>query len=123
VVAWLVLFAGFNLFYFPQFILGWMGMPRRYFDYLPQFAPLQFLASIGAYIMVAGLALMFFNLGWGLKHGSKASANPWGAATLEWQIPSPAPAENFEQLPTVTGGPYRFGGSAGGKDHPPKGRS
>jgi cytochrome c oxidase subunit 1 len=106
VVAWLVLFTGFNLFYFPQFILGWMGMPRRYFDYLPQFASLQFFTSIGAYIMVAGLALMFFNLGRGLRHGAKAPANPWGAATLEWQIPSPAPAENFEEIPTVTHGPY-----------------
>jgi cytochrome c oxidase subunit 1 len=111
VVAWLVLFVGFNLFYFPKFILGWMGMPRRYFDYLPQFAPLQLFSSIGSYIMVSGLAMMFFNLGWALRHGAKAPANPWGGATLEWQIPSPAPAENFEKIPTVTHGPYHFGGS------------
>jgi cytochrome c oxidase subunit 1 len=123
VVAWLVLFAGFNLFYFPQFILGWMGMPRRYFDYLPQFASLQFFSSIGAYIMVAGLGLMFFNLGRALRHGQKAPANPWGAATLEWQIPSPAPAENFETIPTVTHGPYHFGGSRAKRPSRRKGKS
>jgi cytochrome c oxidase subunit 1 len=107
-VAWLVLFVGFNLFYFPMLILGWQGMPRRYFDFLPRFASLQFFASIGAYIMVAGLALMFINLGRGLRRGAKAPDNPWGGATLEWQIPSPAPAENFERIPTVTKGPYSY---------------
>ncbi len=115
VVAWLDLFVGFNLFYFPMFILGWQGMPRRYFDYLPRFASLQFFSSIGAYIMVAGLALMFYNLWRGIRHGAKAPANPWGGATLEWQIPSPAPTENFEHIPTVTHGPYHFGDS-GKKD-------
>ena len=108
VVAWLILFAGFNLFYFPMLILGWQGMPRRYFDFLPRFASLQFFTSIGAYIMVAGLALMFFNLWRGLRRGPKAPDNPWGGATLEWQIPSPAPAENFERIPTITQGPYHF---------------
>jgi cytochrome c oxidase subunit 1 len=58
--------------------------------------------------MVSGLALMFFNLWRGLRHGTKAPDNPWGGATLEWQIPSPAPAENFEQIPTITQGPYHF---------------
>jgi cytochrome c oxidase subunit 1 len=111
VVAWLILFVGFNLFYFPMFILGWEGMPRRYFDFLPQFASLQFFSSIGAYIMVSGLALMFYNLWRGARYGQKAPANPWGGATLEWQTPSPAPAENFEHIPTVTHGPYHFGGS------------
>jgi len=108
VVAWLILFAGFNLFYFPMLILGWQGMPRRYFDFLPRFASLQFFTSIGAYIMVTGLALMFFNLWRGLRRGPKAPDNPWGGATLEWQIPSPAPAENFERIPTITQGPYHF---------------
>ena len=109
VVAWLVLFVGFNLFYFPQFIMGWQGMPRRYFDYLPRFASQQFFTSIGSYIMVAGLGLMFANLWRGLRRGAKAPANPWGGATLEWQIPSPPPTENFEKVPTVTRGPYEFG--------------
>jgi cytochrome c oxidase subunit 1 len=107
-VAWLVLFVGFNLFYFPMLIMGWEGMPRRSADYLPQFTGLQVFASIGAYIMVAGLVLLFGNLWYGLRKGKKAVANPWGAATLEWQIPSPAPGENFEEIPIVTKGPYEF---------------
>jgi cytochrome c oxidase subunit 1 len=107
-VAWLVLFIGFNLFYGPMLILGWEGMPRRYFDYLPRFAGLQLFSSIGSYIMVTGLALMFFTLGWGMRHGKKAPANPWGGATLEWQIPSPVPAEDFEEIPVVTKGPYVY---------------
>jgi cytochrome c oxidase subunit 1 len=115
VVAWLTLFVGFNLFYFPMFILGWQGMPRRYFDFLPRFASLQFFSSIGSYIMVAGLGLMFYNLWRGLRHGPQAPDNPWGGATLEWQRPSPMPAENFEEIPTVTRGPYHFGPS-GRKD-------
>jgi cytochrome c oxidase subunit I len=108
IVSWLILFVGFNLFYMPMMVLGWMGMPRRYFDYLPRFAGLQLLSSIGSYVMVAGLALMFSTLGWGMRHGRKAPANPWGGATLEWQIPSPVPAENFHEIPTVTRGPYVF---------------
>jgi cytochrome c oxidase subunit 1 len=109
VIAWLIIFIGFNLFYFPMLILGWQGMPRRYADYLPRFADLQFWSSIGAYIMVGGLALMFANLFVGLKRGEKAPANPWGGATLEWQIPSPPPAEDFEEIPVITKGPYDFG--------------
>ncbi|MDD1750249.1 MAG: cbb3-type cytochrome c oxidase subunit I [Methanothrix sp.] len=122
VVAWLILFVGFNLFYFPMLILGWQGMPRRYFDFLPQFGGLQFLTSIGAYIMAAGLALMFANLWRGLRRGEKAADNPWRASTLEWQIPSPAPAENFEEIPTITRGPYDFKGQqpGGGQGHAEK---
>jgi cytochrome c oxidase subunit 1 len=84
-------------------------MPRRYFDFLPRFASLQLFASIGSYIMVLGLGLMFYNLWRGARRGPKAPANPWGGATLEWQLPSPMPAENFEEIPTVTHGPYHFG--------------
>jgi cytochrome c oxidase subunit 1 len=108
-IAWLVLFVGFNLFYMTMLILGWAGMPRRYYSYLPQFTTLQRISTIGAYIMVGGIALMFANLAHGFLRGKKAPQNPWDAATLEWQIPSPAPAENFEEVPTVTKGPYAFG--------------
>ena len=107
-VAFLVLFVGFNVFYMTMLILGWAGMPRRYYSYLPQFAPLQRISSIGSYIMVGGLAMMFGNLIHGFLRGKKAPDNPWGGATLEWQIPSPPSAENFEEIPTVTGGPYVF---------------
>jgi cytochrome c oxidase subunit 1 len=109
-VAFVVLFVGFNVFYMTMLILGWAGMPRRYYAYLPQFTTLQRISSIGSYVMVGGLALMFGNLIHGFRHGKKAEANPWGGATLEWQIPSPAPIENFDEIPTVTRGPYVFDG-------------
>jgi cytochrome c oxidase subunit 1 len=108
VVAWLVVFVGFNIFYFPMFILGWEGMPRRYYDYLPQFATLHQVASIGSFIMVAGLVLVAGNLLRGLVAGARAPANPWGGATLEWTLPSPPGQEDFEEIPVITHGPYEF---------------
>jgi cytochrome c oxidase subunit 1 len=97
---------GFNMFYFTMFILGYKGMPRRYYDYLPQYQGLHIFASIGAFIMVTGILLMFGNLIRGLLKGEKASINPWGGTTLEWRVPSPPPIENFDEVPVVTGGPY-----------------
>jgi cytochrome c oxidase subunit 1 len=110
VLGWLVTFVGFNVFYFPFFVMGWEGMPRRYYAYLPKFANLQFLSSIGAYVMVAGLALLVGNLLYCARRGEKAPANPWGGATLEWTLPSPAPYENWEEPPDVTRGPYDYTG-------------
>jgi cytochrome c oxidase subunit I len=115
VVGWLVTFVGFNAFYFPFLIMGWMGMPRRYYAYLPKFAPLQLLSSIGSYVMVAGIALILWNLLYHAKRGAKAPANPWGGATLEWTLPSPAPYENWETPPEVTRGPYDYSGMEDGK--------
>ena len=112
-VAWLVIFVGFNLFYITMLILGWAGMPRRYYSYLPQYTTLQRISTIGSYIMIGGIAMMFGNLLHGFLKGKKAPQNPWGAATLEWEIPSPPPGENFEEIPTVTRGPYVF--TDGGK--------
>jgi cytochrome c oxidase subunit 1 len=109
VVAWLIMFIGFNLFYFPMLILGWQGMPRRYYDYLPRFSDLQLLASIGAFIMVTGLSMMIGNLVRSVFKGEKAPSNPWGGATLEWTLPSPPPAKDFIEIPTITKGPYDFG--------------
>ncbi|RPI15288.1 MAG: cytochrome c oxidase subunit I [Ignavibacteriae bacterium] len=97
---------GFNMFYFTMFILGYLGMPRRYYDYLPQYQGLHVFSSIGAFIMVTGIVLMFGNLLRGLIKGEKATANPWGGTTLEWRIASPPPLENFDEIPVVTGGPY-----------------
>jgi cytochrome c oxidase subunit 1 len=107
-IAWLILFVGFNLLYFPMLILGYMGMPRRYYDYLPRYQPLHFLSTIGSWILATGILLMFFNLLSSLKNGEKAGDNPFGGATLEWTTPSPPPLENFDEVPTVTGSPYRF---------------
>lgn len=107
-LAWMILFTGFNVLYFPMFILGWMGMPRRYYDYLPQFHSLNLVSTIGSWILLCGLLLIFGNLIYALFRGEKAPANPWGGATLEWQIPSPPTAHNFPVTPVVDRGPYVY---------------
>jgi cytochrome c oxidase subunit 1 len=106
--AWLILFIGFNLLYFPMLILGWEGMPRRYYDYPPQFHTLHLISTIGSWILIAGLIWIFFNLFQALRKGEIAEDNPWEGATLEWQISSPPPKDNFEIIPTVERGPYEF---------------
>jgi cytochrome c oxidase subunit 1 len=106
--AWLLLFVGFNVFYFSMLLLGWEGMPRRYYDYLPEFHTLQVTATVGSWILIAGLVVMFANLFRSLVKGERGGDNPWNAATLEWQIPSPPPKENFETIPVVTKGPHAF---------------
>jgi cytochrome c oxidase subunit 1 len=108
-IAWVIIFTGFNIFYFPQLIIGMQGMPRRYFDYLPQFSTYQFISTIGAYIMVTGLVMMLINLMYGARRGVTAPANPWNGVTLEWQIPSPPPTENFDVIPEIKRRPYFFG--------------
>jgi cytochrome c oxidase subunit 1 len=111
VVAWALMFVGFNITYFTMMVLGMEGMPRRYYDYLPEFATLNLVSTIGSWILVSGLALMLVNLFRGLLKGETIGRNPWGAATLEWTIPTPPPTENFEEEPVVTHGPYDFRGA------------
>ena len=108
VVAWFPIFIGFNIFYFTMLVLGYMGMPRRYFTHLPQYHDAHVIASIGAFIMVFGLLLFFGNLLAALWKGKTAEANPWGGVTLEWQTSSPPPLENFETRPEIHGRPYAF---------------
>ena len=108
-IAWGLVFGGFNLLYFPQFIIGIQGMPRRYFDYLPQFTTGEFISTIGSFILIAGLFLMVFNLIRASRKGAPAPANPWKGVTLEWQIPSPPPHENFDSIPEIKTKPYFFG--------------
>jgi cytochrome c oxidase subunit 1 len=107
-IAWGILFVGFTVLYFPMFIMGLQGMPRRYFDYLPEYSGGHMLSSIGALILIIGIILMVYNLLRSGKKGAIAEANPWGGRTLEWTIPSPPPLENFEQIPVVTEGPYDY---------------
>ncbi|MEZ4821264.1 MAG: cbb3-type cytochrome c oxidase subunit I [Ignavibacteria bacterium] len=97
---------GFNTLYFPMFIMGYMGMPRRYYDYLPEFTTYHIISTVGSWILVSGILVMTANLLSGLRNGKKASDNPWGGTTLEWSVPSPPPLENFDEIPTVTTGPY-----------------
>jgi len=108
--GWALLFVGFNTLYFPLFVIGWMGMPRRYYDYLPQFHTGHLVSTIGSWIVIAGILVLLINLLRSLKKGERAGANPWAAATLEWQIASPPPMENFHEIPEVTKGPYDFKG-------------
>jgi cytochrome c oxidase subunit 1 len=107
-LAALVLFIGFNLLYFPMFVLGWQGMPRRYYDYLPHFQPLNVVSTVGSWVLAAGVLLMLYNLLRSLRDGAKAGDNPWGGTTLEWKTTSPPPTENFETIPEVTTGPYNY---------------
>jgi cytochrome c oxidase subunit 1 len=106
-VGWFVVFAGMNLTFFPQFIMGTHGMPRRYYNYPPQFQDLHVLSTIGSYLMALGFVITAVYLLHSLFAGRRAPANPWGAATLDWQCPSPPPSHNFDHPPTP-GDPYDF---------------
>ena len=101
-------FIGFNLLYFPKFILGYKGMPRRYYDYLPEFTNLQVVATVGSWVMVIAITLVIYTLLRSLKHGKLAGGNPWSGVTLEWHIASPPPLENFDVVPVVNHEPYDF---------------
>jgi len=107
-VAWALMFTGFNILYFTMQVLGMQGMPRRYYDYLPEFSSLNLAATVGSWILAAGMVIMLVNLFRGLLKGEPAGNNPWGGATLEWTISSPPPTENFAAEPVVTHGPYDF---------------
>ena len=89
-------------------VMGYLGMPRRYHVYPPEFQVLNVLSSAGATILGIGYLIPFIYLIWSLRHGKHAGANPWRASGLEWQTPSPPPVDNFEQAPVVTGEPYTY---------------
>jgi cytochrome c oxidase subunit 1 len=133
-LAWGLIFFGFNLTFFPQFILGYMGMPRRYWDYslesllqspsgmahvgdatgewvrnwVVQLQVLNVMSTAGASILGAGYLLPFFYLIWSLRYYKASGPNPWGATGLEWTVPSPPPEFNFERMPVVTLPPYVY---------------
>jgi cytochrome c oxidase subunit 1 len=107
-LAALVTFIGFNLTFFPQFIMGYLGMPRRYHNYAPEFQIYHVLSTAGASILGVGYLLPVIYLLWSLRHGKKAPANPWNATGLEWQTPSPPPVHNFLKTPLVTNEPYDY---------------
>jgi cytochrome c oxidase subunit 1 len=103
-----LVFAGFNLTFFPQFVLGSQGMPRRYYNYLPEFTDLNRLSSYGAFLIGLGFVFSAIYLIRGLISGPKAPDNPWESRTLEWQSTSPPPVENFAKDPVVTAGFYDY---------------
>jgi cytochrome c oxidase subunit 1 len=104
----LLVFVGFNLTFFPQFILGYLGMPRRYHAYPDEFQVLNVMSSAGASILAVGYLVPVFYLVWSLKFGEVAGSNPWGASGLEWETTSPPPTEKFAVTPTVTDSPYYY---------------
>jgi cytochrome c oxidase subunit 1 len=106
--AALILFVGFNLTFFPQFVLGFSGMPRRYHFYAPEFQVLNVLSTAGASILGLGYLIPMVYLFWSLKYGEVAGANPWGAKGLEWIVPSPPTTYNFDKTPIVTEEAYEY---------------
>ena len=94
----LLIFFGFVLTFLPQFLLGRLGMDRRYYHYAPEFQMLNILSSAGASILAAGYLFPFGYLAYSARYGLRAPSNPWSATGLEWQTPSPPPTHNFDQL-------------------------
>ena len=108
-IAFTILFIGFNLLYFPMLVVGLMGMPRRYYDYLPEFTLPNQISTVGSWILFTGLIMMLVNLINGYRKGEKATRNPHGGVTLEWQTKSPPPLANFDKEPVISDkGPYDF---------------
>jgi len=107
-LAALVTYLGFNLTFFPQFVVGYLGMPRRYHAYPDEFQIYNVMSSAGASILAVGYLLPLIYLIWSLRYGQRAPANPWRATGLEWQTPSPPPKHNFERAPIVTRTPYDY---------------
>jgi cytochrome c oxidase subunit 1 len=104
----ILVFVGFNLTFFPQFLLGYLGMPRRYHAYPDEFQVLNVLSSAGAGVLALGYALPAFYLTYSLFKGAAAPANPWGVKGLEWTIPSPPPTFNFDEEVVVTEPAYNY---------------
>jgi cytochrome c oxidase subunit I len=106
--AALVVFVGFNLTFFPQFILGYLGMPRRYHAYAEEFQVLNVMSSAGASILGLGYVIPMIYMLWSLRYGRSAGPNPWNAVGLEWTTPSPPPTLNFDETPVVTWEAYQY---------------
>ncbi len=105
---WLT-FVGFNLTFFPMHILGTEGMPRRVADYLPKFADLNMFISLASFGLGISTVVFLYNMITSWRFGEIAPANPWHAMTLEWQVSSPPPTFNFDEIPQVVGSPYGYG--------------
>ena len=107
-LAALIVFLGFNLTFFPQFIVGYLGMPRRYWQYPPEYQVYNVLSTAGASILAVGYLLPMVYLLWSLRYGKPAPDNPWQATGLEWRTASPPPTFNFDETPEVTWEAYEY---------------
>jgi cytochrome c oxidase subunit I len=117
-ISAVIVFVGFNLTFFPQFILGYLGMPRRYASYSPEFQMLHVFSTAGASILGIGYILPILYLAWAWKYGPISPQNPWNAKGLEWeQSPTPPPTFNFVVPPVVTEPAYNYSGEVEGGGH------
>jgi cytochrome c oxidase subunit 1 len=109
IISAILVFIGFNVTFFSQFILGSQGMPRRYYSYLDQYQPLHAFSSVGSWILGLGFVVMAVYLIHSIYKGRAAGDNPWGALTYEWKTSSPPPKENFltDEL-KLEHGPYDY---------------
>ncbi|HSU65745.1 MAG TPA: cbb3-type cytochrome c oxidase subunit I [Tepidisphaeraceae bacterium] len=107
-IAAAITFIGFNLTFFPQYVMGYLGMPRRYYSYPPEFQVYHVLSTAGASILAFGYLLPLVYLLWSLKYGRDAGPNPYRSMSLEWQTESPPPTENFEHTPIISEPPYAY---------------
>jgi cytochrome c oxidase subunit 1 len=107
-IAAATIFLGFNLTFFPQYVLGYLGMPRRYAGYPEEFHLLNVLSTAGASILAIGYVLPLVYLGWSLRWGKDAGPNPWKAMGMEWTTPSPPPKDNFPGVPVVREEAYAY---------------
>jgi cytochrome c oxidase subunit 1 len=112
-VSAMLVFIGFNLTFFPQFILGYLGMPRRYAAYPPELQVLNIFSTAGASVLAVGFSMPVVYFIHSLFYGKDAPANPWMLPGLEWRTASPPPTENFERTPVVTWEAYEFGDENG----------
>ncbi|MDI1240865.1 MAG: cbb3-type cytochrome c oxidase subunit I [bacterium] len=112
-ISAMLVFIGFNLTFFPQFILGYMGMPRRYASYPAEFQVLNIFSTAGASVLAVGFVMPLIYLMHSLFYGKPAGDNPWMLPGLEWRTTSPPPTENFEKTPVVTWEAYEFGEESG----------
>ncbi|MFN9811713.1 MAG: cytochrome c oxidase subunit I [Deltaproteobacteria bacterium] len=107
-IAFFLVFVGFNMTFFTQFVLGSQGMPRRYYDYLPHFQPLHGFSSAGSLVLGAGFLVMAGMFVRSLMSGRKSPPNPWGSAGYEWATASPPIEHNFHEQPVMKRGPYDY---------------
>ncbi len=107
-ISFMLIFIGFNVTFFPQFLLGGKGMARRYPEYIEAFESLNRISTVGAWMIALGFLVLLGVFIQSILGGQKAGKNPWGAKTLEWTTETPPPHENFDEIPVVTAGPYEY---------------
>ncbi len=107
-IGCLLIFLGFHVTFLPQFIMGSLGMPRRYFNYLDQFQTYHVLSTIGSYVLGGAVLMIVIYLIYSLFRGKDAPPNPWGSRGLEWQTQSPPVLHNFDHTPVIIHGPYDY---------------